>query len=303
MEAAPLRLSVGNTLGAWWLAVRPRTLVAALGPVAVGTALAHAEGALVDRFLALSAFAVALGLQIATNLFNDAQDFARGTDDEHRLGPTRVVQAGLLSSRAVFRGAWLTYFLTTFPAAVLVATAGWPAAVCMPLAFLSGWAYTGGSKPLAYQGLGEIFVFLFFGLAAVCGSAFLQHGRWTMPMLVAGTQLGLLAVALLAVNNLRDIEGDRRSGKKTLAVRFGTRFARAEITVAVLAPFALQAYWFASELWIAATLPLLPIVLALNVAIGVISTPPSSAYNRFLAASGALLLLFSAALALGLWLH
>lgn len=290
-------------LRAWWLAIRPRTLVAALAPVVVGTALAKAEAGVVDPSMALAAFLVALGLQIATNLFNDAHDFQRGTDDERRIGPTRVVQAGLLSGSAVLGGAWLTYALTTIPAAVLVAKAGWPAAVVLPLAFVSGWAYTGGPKPLGYQGLGELFVFLFFGLAAVSGSAFVQHGRWTLPMLVASTQIGLLAVALIAVNNLRDIEGDTRSGKRTMAVRLGLRGGRLEIAFAVLAPFALEAYWLATKAWAAAVLPFVAFWIAVSIARGVATTPPSPEYNRYLAKCGALLLVFSLALAGGLWLY
>lgn len=302
METVSDRVEFGLAK-AWFLAVRPRTLVAALAPVAVGTALAHAEGASLDRGTALAALAVALGLQIATNLFNDAQDFLRGTDDEHRLGPTRVVQAGMLSGDAVLRAAWLTYAITTLPAALIVAKAGWPAAIVMPLAFLSGWAYTGGPRPLAYLGLGELFVFLFFGLAAVCGSAHLQHGRWTWAMLVAATQVGLLAVALIAVNNLRDIDGDRRSGKRTLAVKLGVRGGRLVVAAAVLVPFVLQFYWARQGAMAAAGLPLVALPLALGVARGVAATPPSSAYNRFLAKAGALLLVFSAALAGGLAWH
>lgn len=288
---------------AWWLAIRPRTLVAALGPVAVGTALARAEGAPVDWTFAVAALAVALGLQIATNLFNDAQDFSRGADDDSRIGPLRVVQAGLLRGDQVLRAAWLTYAITTLPAALLVARAGWPAAVVLPLAFVSGWAYTGGPWPLAYAGMGELFVFLFFGLAAVCGSAHLQHGQWTLSMLVAATQVGLLAVTLIAVNNLRDVEGDQRVGKRTLAVRLGVRGGRLLVAASALVPFALQAYWWRFGAAAAATLPLVTLPLALGIVTGVAGTPPSAGYNRFLARSGALLLGFSALLAGGLAWH
>jgi len=216
-----------SRLEVWLLAIRPRTLPAAVAPVVVGTALAGTHG--VARPLpALAALLGALLIQVATNLANDYFDFVRGADNEERLGPVRVTQAGLLSPRAVRAGTAATLGGAFLVGIYLVAVGGWPIVVIGLAALLCAVIYTGGPFPLAYHGLGDVFVFLFFGPVAVGGTYWVQAGAWSWEFVTAGAALGLLITAILVVNNLRDREGDARVGKRTLAVRLGVRMTRGQ---------------------------------------------------------------------------
>ena len=218
---------------AWILAARPKTLSASVVPVLVGTALAHSVNWI--------AFGCALGgavfIQIGTNLVNDALDFKRGADTSTRLGPLRVTQAGLLSARTVLIGAIVCFVIAALFGIPLVIRAGWPLLVVGLTSIAAAYAYTGGPYPLAYHGLGELFVMIFFGFVAVGGSYYVQRLQIDRNVLLAGFAVGCLAVALLAINNLRDIGNDRASNKRTLAVRFGEDFGRLEIVICVLVPF------------------------------------------------------------------
>lgn len=218
---------------AWILAARPKTLSASVVPVLVGTALAHSVNWI--------AFGCALGgavfIQIGTNLVNDALDFKRGADTSTRLGPLRVTQAGLLSARTVLIGAIVCFVIAALFGIPLVIRAGWPLLVVGLTSIAAAYAYTGGPYPLAYHGLGELFVMIFFGFIAVGGSYYVQRLQIDRNVLLAGFAVGCLAVALLAINNLRDIGNDRASNKRTLAVRFGEDFGRLEIVICVLVPF------------------------------------------------------------------
>lgn len=221
---------------AWVLATRPKTLPAAAVPVAVGTAVAAAH----DSFALLPALAALLGallIQVGTNLANDYFDFKKGADDEHRLGPTRVTQAGLISEGAVRAAMLATFALAALVGVYLVGVGGWPILVIGILSILSGIAYTGGPFPLGYNGLGDLFVFVFFGVVAVCGTYWVQAGVWSWDALVASLPVGLLSTAILVVNNYRDMETDRKVGKNTLAVRFGARAARAQYVGLVVLAF------------------------------------------------------------------
>jgi len=211
----------------WLLAARPKTLPAAAAPVVVGTAVAIGDHAF--RFgPALAALAGALLLQIGANLANDVFDFKKGADTSGRLGPLRVTQAGLLTSRQVLLGMWLTFGLAALAGLYLIVVGGWPIVVIGLLSIASAIAYTGGPFPLGYKGLGDLFVFIFFGLVAVCGTYYVQAGTVSSTVLWASIPIGALAVAILVVNNLRDIETDRASAKQTLAVRLGVSGARTE---------------------------------------------------------------------------
>ncbi len=218
---------------AWILAARPKTLSASVVPVLVGTALAHSVNWI--------AFSCALGgavfIQIGTNLVNDALDFKRGADTSTRLGPLRVTQAGLLNARTVLIGAIVCFVIAALFGIPLVIRAGWPLLVIGLTSIVAAYAYTGGPYPLAYHGLGELFVMIFFGFVAVGGSYYVQRLQIDRNVLLAGFAAGCLSVALLAINNLRDIGDDRASNKRTLAVRFGENFGRLEIVICVLAPF------------------------------------------------------------------
>lgn len=216
-----------SRLGAWLLAIRPRTLPAAVAPVVVGTALAGAHG-VAAPLPALAALLGALLIQVATNLANDYFDHVKGADTEERLGPVRVTQAGLIPPRSVLMGTGLTLAAAFLVGIYLVAVGGWPIVVIGLVALVCAVIYTGGPFPLAYHGLGDLFVFIFFGPVAVGGTYWVQAGVWSPEILTAGAAMGVLITAILVVNNLRDREGDARVGKRTLAVRLGERGSRAQ---------------------------------------------------------------------------
>jgi 1,4-dihydroxy-2-naphthoate octaprenyltransferase len=179
----------------------------------------------------------AVFIQIGTNLVNDALDFKRGADTADRLGPLRVTQAGLLSAKSVLVGAGVCFVLAALLGIPLIMRGGWPLLVVGLTSIAAAYAYTGGPYPLAYHGLGELFVMIFFGFVAVGGSYYVQRLQLDWRVILAGFAVGCLAVALLAINNLRDIGNDRASNKRTLAVRFGEKFGLLEIALCVLAPF------------------------------------------------------------------
>lgn len=203
-------------------------------PVLVGTALAGRDGGFA-ALPALASLAGALLLQVGTNLVNDADDFERGADDRHRVGPPRMVQSGLLSAGQVRRAAHLAFGTAAVVGLYLIAHAGWPILALGTASITAGLAYTGGPWPLGYHGLGDLFVFLFFGLAAVCGTYFVQVGTITATVVASAAAVGCLATAILAVNNVRDAETDRVAGKRTLAVILGTGFGRGEYVVLLAA--------------------------------------------------------------------
>ncbi len=212
----------------WWLAIRPKTLTAAFGPVLVGAAIAARSGS----FRPLAAVLALLGailLQVGTNLHNDVADFRSGADNDGRLGPARATQKGWLSPRQTAWGAALSFALALAVGGGLSLIAGWPVLVIGLVSVLSGWAYTGGPFPLGYHGLGDLFVFIFFGIVAVTGTAWVCSGDLPASAFWAAVPVGLWATAILAVNNLRDRSTDEESGKRTLVVRFGQGFARGEI--------------------------------------------------------------------------
>ncbi len=238
--------------GAWVLAARVPTLPAAVAPVLAGAAAAAHDGRF-EWVGALGALIVSLAIQIGTNLSNDAFDFLRGADTSRRLGPPRVTQAGLLPARDVLMGAYLCFGLAGLIGVYFVARYGWPVLLAGLLAIASGLGYTAGPWPIAYHALGEVFVFVFFGLVAVAGTTFVQTGRITPLAVGAAVPVGLLCTAILIVNNLRDIETDRAAGKRTLAVRLGPRGTRqlylfcligAALSPAVLRAAGLVGSWF-----------------------------------------------------------
>lgn len=220
----------------WVMAVRPATLPAAVTPVVVGTAVAHAVGGF-RRGPALAALAGALLLQVGANLANDLLDYRKGADTEDRLGPTRVVQAGLLSPEAVRNAAVLAFFLALLVGVYLTWVAGWPVVAIGVASIGAAVAYTGGPYPLGYNGLGDLAVFVFFGLVAVCGTAYVQAGFVPALAWVAAIPVGTLITAILVVNNVRDIATDAAAGKRTLAVRFGRRGALLEYALLLSAAY------------------------------------------------------------------
>lgn len=236
VEGAPV---AGSRVRAWITAIRPKTLSAGLAPVAAGFGLATAEGVFAGDVVAAS-FICVVFLQMATNLANDYFDFVKGADTAERLGPMRATQAGLLSPTAVFLGMSACLVLAAAAGGYLAGAAGWPVfalgAVCLACAV----GYTGGPWPLAYHGLGDLFVFVFFGPVATAGSYYVQTQVLSADAILAGIGLGAFSTAILVVNNLRDRKTDAAAGKRTLAVRFGDRFAACEylacLLVALLTP-------------------------------------------------------------------
>jgi len=205
----------------WLLAIRPRTLSISVVPVMVGTALAWADHQLFAWVTLLATLGGALLIQIGTNLHNDAADFERGADTPQRIGPRRVSAEGWLKPGQVRRAAHLSFAGAFLMGLYLVWLGGWPIVVLGLLSLASAYAYTGGPRPVAYTPLGELFVFLFFGLAAVTGSFYLQTHQWSWNALLSGTAVGLPAAAVLLINNYRDLDTDRYAGKHTLAVVLG----------------------------------------------------------------------------------
>ena len=207
----------------WVAGARPRTLPAAVVPVVVGTAVAVGDGVIAWR--AVAALVVALAIQVGTNYANDYQDGVRGTDDD-RVGPVRLVASGLAPAAAVRTAALASFGVAAVAGLALAAAVGWELLVVGAVSFAAGWLYTGGPKPYGYLGLGEAFVFVFFGLVATIGSAYVHTGEVTALAVSAAVPVGLLATALLVVNNLRDLPTDAETGKRTLAVRLGDRSTR-----------------------------------------------------------------------------
>jgi 1,4-dihydroxy-2-naphthoate octaprenyltransferase len=243
----------------WVLGARPRTLPAALVPVLIGTAVGSAEGR-VDWWRAGAALVVSLALQVAVNYANDYSDGVRGTD-EVRVGPVRLVASGLASPAAVKRAAIGAMAVAGAAGVLLAATVSWWLLAVGAAAMLAAWGYTGGPRPYGYVGLGELFVFVFFGLVATVGSAYVQLNRFTGLEILSAVPAGLLAVALLVVNNLRDIGGDEVVGKRTLAVRVGAVATRKLYAAVLFLPFGLLAAIAVSRPWALLALAALPLAV------------------------------------------
>ena len=286
----------------WLLAARPRTLPAALAPVLVGTALAGFAGVFHPlRFVA--ALLGAVFIQVGTNLINDYSDARRGADAEDRLGPVRVTAGGLLPPRRVLVAAYLAFALAVLVGAYLVVVAGWQLLLVGAASILAGVLYTGGPRPYGYEGLGEVFVFLFFGVVAVAGSYFVQVRRLEWEAFDLAVPVGLLAASILVVNNVRDIDTDRRAGKRTLAVRLGRRNARglyAALVYLAYLPAALT--WIVGPLRAWVLLPTLTLPLAVRLVRVVRNRSDGPSLNQALARTGMLQLAFCGLLAAGLLL-
>ncbi len=274
------------------LAMRPKTLPAAVVPVWVGCVLAWKLSGRFDGLLLLATLLGALFIQIATNFFNDAIDASKGADTGNRLGPQRVTASGLMSPRAVMKLGLLFLLLATSCGGYLVLECGWPIlAIGIPSLFLA-YGYTGGPFPLAYRGMGELFVIVFFGLVAVGGTVFVQMGSWPPEAVLLGAQVGLLSAALISINNFRDREEDANTGKRTLAVRFGPKFAAGLIWIEIKLAAFLGLFWIVwgiPELLVA-SLPVMAV--GMRILWGVLTQAPST-FNRLLALAGLQLLLFA----------
>lgn len=281
----------------WASAARPKTLPAAIAPVIIGTAIAYHEISMVHWPSFACAMLGAVLIQIATNLANDYFDFVKGTDTAERIGPTRATQAGLVSPRTMRFAFIVVFTIALLPGAYIIYRGGLPYLAIGVISIICGILYTGGPFPLGYLGLGDIFVFVFFGPVAVGGTYYLHVLHLSRDVVVAGFAPGLISTALLTVNNLRDIEQDRVGGKRTLAVRFGRGFARAEYLIAIaLACAAIPLYFAAAShnYWFL-TVPGLCAIAARGPLRAILKQSDGPALNAALASTGKLLLVFSAA--------
>ena len=298
MRASLVAPLPGSAL-AWWLALRPWSFTISLAPVLAGTSLAGLDGYPLQLGLVLAALAGSVLIHAGTNLQNDVGDFRRGADLVGRIGPRRATTEGWLSARQVQGAATLCFALAVIPGFYLAVVGGWPIVAVGIASIAAGAAYTAGPRPIAYTGWGEFFVLVFFGLVAVCGMYYLQSGALTVGALLAGAAVGALASAVLVVNNLRDIDSDRRIGKNTLAVQRGRGFTIWEYAALMLAPFALVV-WLAIEerqIWLLAPLVLLPQAAALWLQIK--RNPAGAWLNAALATTAKLGLAFAVLLSLG----
>jgi 1,4-dihydroxy-2-naphthoate octaprenyltransferase len=285
------------------LASRPATLPAAAVPVVVGAAAAVAQGAAFNPLVFVATVVAALLIQVGTNFANDYSDFHRGADHQGRLGPLRVTQSGLISQGAVRRGIVIAFGLALLPGAWLASVGGWPIVIIGVISIAAGLAYTGGPWPLGYHGLGDVFVFIFFGIIAVTGTAYLQLGAWSGFALVVAVPIGLLVTNILVVNNLRDLSTDRAAGKRTLAVHLGERGARLQYALltalAYLVPTIL-AFGGGQRRWM--LLPWLSAPLAIVLVRRILGGLAGRALNPVLERTGQLLLVYGLLLATGLLL-
>ena len=294
--------AAGGALRLWALAARPRTLPAAVAPVLVGTALAIDY----DQFKPLAFLAALIGsifIQIGTNLSNDYSDARRGADTEDRLGPVRVTAGGLMPPRRVLVGTYVAFGIAVLAGLYLTAITGPELILVGAASIAAGVLYTGGPRPYGYEGLGELFVFLFFGVVAVVGSYYVQAEQLPWEAFALSVPVGLLASAILVVNNVRDADTDRRAGKRTLAVRLGRERARrlfdAMIVVSYLTVVAIPLAG-ALSWWVVLPLLSLPLVPPLWRTVAERTDGPS--LNRALADTGRLLGVFSLLLAAGILL-
>lgn len=287
---------------AWFMAARPKTLTAALVPIMATSALVHAMGKPVLAWVSWLALLSSFCIQIATNLVNDAADFAKGADTSERIGPTRVTQMGYFTSRQVMQMAALVFGFAILFGFPLVLEGGWPILIAGVLSIFFGYGYTSGPFPLAYLGLGDLFVILFFGFVAVCGLFFIHTKEISPEAFVLSLQVGFHATVMIAINNLRDIEQDRVANKRTLAVRLGKTGARWEIGILIFLPFLLSIFWLLHGYTWAFLLSLLPLPLAVKLAKNIFATEPGRIFNKFLGMGAGLHLLYALCLSLGLFL-
>ena len=273
---------------------------AAVSPVIVGTSLAVSKGA----FAPLPAAAALLGallIQVGANLANDYYDYVKGADVAERKGPTRVAQSGLIALSRLRLGIAVAFALTALVGAYLISVGGWPVLLVGLASLASSLAYTGGPYPIGYHGLGDLFVFMFFGLAAVCGTFYVQALSINLMTLLASVPVGTLTVAILVVNNLRDIETDRRTGKRTLAVMIGPSATRFEYALLLAVAYAVPIlFWLFEESSVWVLLPWLSLPLAVRLVHSIHQSSEGPALNKALAATASLDLVFCTLLAIGL---
>lgn len=285
----------------WFLAARPKTLPAGIVPVLVAGAMAYGVGGF--RLLPfLAALFGSIAIQIGTNFANDLFDFKKNTDTAERIGPMRVTQAGLVSPRQIARATAITFGLAFAAGIYLVYVGGWPIVIIGLASILCGVLYTAGPYALGYLGLGDLFVFVFYGPVALAGTYYVQTLTAPIEVIVAGVPFGMISVAILVVNNLRDVDTDLKAGKNTLAVRFGRTFARVEYVTMILGAGLLPAIlsatgWYSKFMF----LPLMYVLFSFGTLKIIFQSTDGEKLNSMLAATGRLLIIFGILFSIG-WL-
>ncbi len=288
-----------SSMKTWMLAIRPKTLPAAVAPVLIGFSLAFRER---EHHYSVVFFAVltALLIQVGTNLVNDYVDFKKGTDNEERRGPVRVTQAGLVSAKGMKKAMFFVLVLIVVSSIPLIVRGGVPILLIGVFSILSGILYTAGPYPLGYIGLGDIFVLLFFGPVATAGTYYVQTLKFDITSVIAGLGPGLLSVAILCVNNLRDVESDRKAGKNTLVVMFGKFFGRMEylfsLQIAVLIPVIIILIGESPNYSVFVAIVLIPSIKSVRI---VFSDTEERLLNEMLGYTGKILLLYSFIFSIG----
>ena len=283
----------------WILPARPKTLPAAASPVILGTALSYHDG-IFHSFILLMTLLGAVLIQIGANFANDVYDFEKGSDRADRLGPQRATQSGLIPPEDMKKAMWRIFALAIGVGFYLAYIGGWPIVFIGLASIAAGIAYTGGPYPLGYHGWGDVFVFIFFGLIAVPGSYYLQTGIITSTSLWLGAALGMLSTAILVVNNIRDMETDIVTGKKTLAVRWGKSFSHIEFSILVIIPFIIPlCMWWNTRYNMSLLITLFALPIAVHLIIQLISKTGRE-LNKVLAGTARFLFIFTILFSLGL---
>lgn len=287
-----------------FIAIRVKTLSASLAPILVATALVAAQKIEIQWGVSLLCFLGALLIQISTNLINDVIDYKKGADTSERLGPVRVTASQAMTPRAVMGFAILFLILAVLCGVPLVIWGGWPIFAIGLVSLFLAYSYTGGPFPLAYLGLGDLFVILFFGVIAVGGTYYLLTGIiFSYLAVVAGLQVGFLSTILIAINNFRDIAQDKKANKKTLAVRFGPQFVRYEILLLTVSVFLLSGFWLEKGWLLAALLPFILVYPAFSIVADIFNNAPSEKFNSYLVRAAKFQMLFCIQLSMGLFLE
>ena len=282
----------------WLIAIRIKTLPAAISPVLLGTALAFHYGDS-NPFTFLMTLLAAVLIQIGANFANDVYDFEKGSDRADRLGPQRATQSGLIPPEDMKKAMWRIFALAIGVGFYLAYIGGWPIVFIGLASIAAGIAYTGGPYPLGYHGFGDLFVFIFFGLIAVPGTYYLQTGSLTELSLCLGAALGMLVTSILVVNNLRDRDADIISGKKTLAVRFGKTFSKIQFILLVMLPFVLPFHLWRQWNKMSFLLTLFTLPIAVHLIIQLFNNTGAD-LNKVLASTARFLFIFTLLLSAGL---
>lgn len=292
-------MNISGSIKNWLLAIRPKTLPAAAGPVLIGFALAYREGLHHFPSVVLAAI-VALLIQSGTNMVNDYSDFKKGVDTEGRVGPVRVTQAGLITPRDMKTGMFVVLILIIIFSIPLVLRGGVPILIIGVLSIISGILYTAGPFPLGYNGLGDIFVLIFFGPVATAGTYYVQTLELSLNSVLAGLGPGLISVAILSINNLRDYENDKSAGKKTLIVLFGKIFGKVEylasIVIATMIPVII---FLTGERMNYSIMVYLLLILSIKPVKTVMKGGSGAVMNEILGITGRMLLVYSLIFAIG----